>query len=182
MDKKEFRKSVIKLRNSLDVNEAKYISRGISYDLSTLEEYEEAQNICVYMSINNEVFLDELIRIAWADAKNVYLPRVIDGEMSFYKFAMGTKLIKGAYDILEPDTEDILLPDENTLVVMPGAVFSEDKNRIGYGGGYYDRFLAKYPFVKTVACCYELQVYPEVPSEEYDIKPDIIVTEDRIIR
>ena len=181
MNKKDIRDSVLFLRNSLDKKEASYISRGICNDVTELEIYENAKDICLYMSINNEVDLSYLMEQSYKDGKNVWLPRVIEKQMDFYRYEKDTKLIEGAYGIKEPDSKDVLVPDDNTLIIMPGAVFSEDRKRIGYGGGYYDKYLAKHPKCHTVAVCYELQIFPDIPSEEYDIKPEIIVTEERII-
>ena len=64
--------------------------------------------------------------------------------MDFFRYDEDTVLVTGSYDIMEPDSDEMLEPDENTLIIMPGAVFSESRDRIGYGGGYYDRYLEKY--------------------------------------
>ncbi len=181
MTKKDFRDSVLSMREALDKKEAEYISRGICYEITELAAYKNATDVCLYMAIKNEVDLTSLMKQCFTDKKNVWLPRVIDKTMEFYAYTPDTKLITGAYDIKEPDSDKILSPDDNTLIVMPGAVFSEKKERIGYGGGYYDRYMAKYPCCKTVAPCFELQVYPEIPTEGHDIKPDIIITEERTI-
>ncbi|MBQ7708181.1 MAG: 5-formyltetrahydrofolate cyclo-ligase [Lachnospiraceae bacterium] len=181
MNKKDIRDSVLFLRNSLDKKEALYISRGICNDITDLDVYDNADNICLYMSINNEVDLTYLMEQSFKDGKKVWLPRVIDKQMQFYRYEKDTKFKEGAYGIKEPDSDEVLVPDEKTLIIMPGAVFSEDKKRIGYGGGYYDKYLSKHPECQTVAVCYELQIFPDLPSEDYDIKPQVIVTEERII-
>ncbi len=181
MNKKDIRDSVLFLRNSLDKKEALYISRGICNDITDLDVYDNADNICLYMSINNEVDLTYLMEQSFKDGKKVWLPRVIDKQMQFYRYDKDTKFKEGAYGIKEPDSDEVLVPDEKTLIIMPGAVFSEDKKRIGYGGGYYDKYLSKHPECQTVAVCYELQIFPDIPSEDYDIKPQVIVTEERII-
>ena len=181
MNKKDIRDSVLFLRNSLDKKEALYISRGICNDITDLDVYDNADNICLYMSINNEVDLTYLMEQSFKEGKKVWLPRVIDKQMQFYRYDKDTKFKEGAYGIKEPDSDEVLVPDEKTLIIMPGAVFSEDKKRIGYGGGYYDKYLSKHPECQTVAVCYELQIFPDIPSEDYDIKPQVIVTEERII-
>ncbi|MBQ9233304.1 MAG: 5-formyltetrahydrofolate cyclo-ligase [Lachnospiraceae bacterium] len=181
MTKKDIRESVLFLRNSLDKKEAEYISRGICQDVIELDVYEKATDICLYMSINNEVYLDSLMEASFKEGKRVWLPRVIDKYMEFYSYDTNTKLINGAFGIMEPDSEMKLVPNENTLIIMPGAVYSENKERIGYGGGYYDKYLSEHPECHTVAVCYELQIFPDIPTEAYDIKPEIIVTEERII-
>ncbi len=181
MTKKDIRESVLFLRNSLDKKEAEYISRGICQDVIELDVYEKATDICLYMSIKNEVYLDFLMEASFKGGKRVWLPRVIDKHMEFYSYDTNTKFISGAFGIMEPDSEMKLVPNKNTLIIMPGAVYSENKERIGYGGGYYDKYLSEHPECHTVAVCYELQIFPDIPTESYDIKPEIIVTEERII-
>jgi 5-formyltetrahydrofolate cyclo-ligase len=95
--------------------------------------------------------------------------------MEFYIYDEATALINGAYNILEPASDEILEPDSDTLIIMPGAVFSKDKKRIGYGGGYYDRYLAEHPECKTIAVAYNFQILDEIPYEEHDMCPDLIV-------
>ena len=91
-------------------------------------------------------------------------------------------IITGAYDIRESRSEEILEPGEGTLIIMPGAVFTPWKDRIGYGGGFYDRFLEEHPECKTIAVCYDLQVVDELPVEEHDMKPDYVVCETSVFK
>jgi 5-formyltetrahydrofolate cyclo-ligase len=69
--------------------------------------------------------------------------------------------------------------DENVLLIMPGAAFDAKCNRIGYGKGYYDKYLQVHPNVKTIAIAFELQMVETIPAEAYDICPDIIITEEK---
>ena len=181
MTKKDIRDSVLGLRKALDKNEVQYISRGICYEITELDLYKYATDVCLYMSIKNEVDLTSLLKQCFKDNKNVWLPRVIDKNMDFYSYEEDTPLISGAYDIKEPNSDKKLNPNDKTLIIMPGAVFSEDKKRIGYGGGYYDKYLFEHPGCHTIAVCYEFQVFFDIPTDEHDIKPDLIITEDRTI-
>ena len=85
--------------------------------------------------------------------------------------------------IMEPDPDrcECLDSEEDALIIMPGVAFDADRRRIGYGGGFYDRYLAVHPGHVTVAAAYEFQVLEQVPSQEQDIRPQLLVTEDRII-
>ena len=113
--------------------------------------YEDAEDLCLYMPIRNEVDLEILREAAWRDGKRVWLPKVFGERMEFHFFGPESSLEEGAYGILEPEAGEVLEPGEATLVVMPGAVFSKSHDRIGYGGGYYDRYLVHVPYEKRIA-------------------------------
>ena len=181
MEKKEIRKTILKKRRALDENEVKYLSDMICEKLKSSDIFADAEDLCLYMPINNEVDVPAIAEEARRQGKRLWLPRV-DGEtMDFFRYDEDTVLVTGSYDIMEPDSDEMLEPDENTLIIMPGAVFSESRDRIGYGGGYYDRYLEKYPQCITAAVCYDFQILESIPSEEHDRKPDAIVSEKRII-
>ena len=181
MDKKDYRETALYLRESLNKKDVEYTTRGICEAVKDLDVYKNAKDICLYMHINNEVILDSLMNDAFKNHKNIWLPKIIDKEMNFYRYHKTTKLIEGSYGISEPESKEILSPDEHTLIIMPGVVFSEDKKRICYGGGYYDRYLNSHPCCHTVAVCFELQIFPDIPTDEHDIRPDIIITDERVI-
>ena len=95
--------------------------------------------------------------------------------MGFYKFGNDTALSVGTYGVLEPVSEEKLEPGEDTLVLMPGVAFTAAGERIGYGGGFYDRFLSQEPNHPTVALCYEFQMVESLPTEEFDIPVDLVL-------
>ena len=106
----------------------------------------------------------------------LYVPRAEDDGMNI--------LVPGAMGILEPDPERCPLMDdmEDALVIMPGVAFDRELNRIGYGGGYYDRYLRKHTLHKTLAAAYDFQIFDEVPHEECDIRPQYMLTESMIFK
>lgn len=169
------------MRSGLSEDEVRLYSEKICGILSDTEQYRRAGNVCLYMPIRNEVDVTLIVERARADGKNIWLPRVRDGRMHFHMYDEKTSLVHGAFGIQEPDSERVLVPDGRTLVVMPGAVFSEGRDRIGYGGGYYDRFLEEYGECMTAAVCYDFQIAAEIPAEVHDIRPEIVVSERRII-
>ena len=191
LTKKEIRKAVLAERRALDEETAALASQVICRKIMEIEAYEEAENLCLYMPINNEVDVLLLAEIAQAQGKKVWVPKVINkgesgraGDMVFNRY-QGTSdgaVETGAYDITESTSEEILTPDDKTLIIMPGAVFTPWRDRIGYGGGFYDKFLEEHPQCRTIAACYDLQVVDELPVEEFDKKPDYVVSETSIYR
>lgn len=182
--KKELRKKFIEMRKGLDSVYVKEASDTICSKLKKCPQYESAESICLYMPINNEVdvtaFLNE-ISLEENDksackTKKLYLPRVENKKMNFYLYEGQESIAIGAYNIPEPTGNVILIPTDKTLVVMPGVAFSRDGYRLGYGGGYYDSYLTKYPQCMKVAVCFKEQLTDRLPSEAHDIKPDIIIS------
>ena len=177
MEKKEIRKTILKKRRALDENEVKYLSDMICEKLKSSDI--DAEDLCLYMPINNEVDVPVIAEEARRQGKRLWLPRV-DGEtMDFFRYDEDTVLVTGSYDIMEPDSDEMLEPDENTLIIMPGAVFSESRDRIGYGGGYYDRFLCKFKGL-SAGLCYDKNVLKSIDFDEYDVSVDCLVTESGI--
>lgn len=169
------------MRNSLTSEDVRALSMKICSILQVMDVYGKAADICLYMPVRNEVDVTMLMEAALDQGKRVWLPCVSGGEMKFCRYDKNTGLLEGAYGIKEPDSFEILEPDEKTLVIMPGAAFSEKHERIGYGGGYYDRFLAEYPQCTTAAVCYDFQIMTELPSERHDVRPDIIISQERVL-
>jgi 5-formyltetrahydrofolate cyclo-ligase len=174
--KKLLRKEILAKRSAMTADEVLKQSRRICENVICSKFYKSCKKLCLYMPIRNEVDVRLLLEAAWDDGKQVYLPKVLpDDYMEFYSYNESTALISGAYNILEPDSKEILVPDSDTLIIMPGAVFSKDNKRIGYGGGYYDRYLAKHPECKTIAVAYDFQILEHIPYEEHDVCPDVVI-------
>lgn len=180
VSKKEIRDIVLDIRKSFDISYLDKLSQIICNRVIKQEVYSECRDLVLYMPINNEVCLDILLEDGFLKGKNIWLPRVIDKKMEFYRYTKETLLITGAYNIKEPDSDEILVPDDKTLIIMPGAAFSEAMGRVGYGGGYYDSYLSRHTCCRTIAVCYNFQVLPMVPMDTHDIKPDMIITNDNI--
>ncbi|MDO4393408.1 MAG: 5-formyltetrahydrofolate cyclo-ligase [Bacillota bacterium] len=181
MDKRELRKPILAKRRQLSDTDVHMLSLVICENIRKTAAYEAADNICLYMPINNEVDVVLLMDAAEADGKTTWLPKVKGSEMDFYYYDRETPVVLGEYGITEPDSQIVLEPNEKTLAVMPGAVFSVDRDRIGYGGGYYDKYLEKHPQVMTLATCFDFQIVEHIPAEEHDIRPMAVISEKRII-
>lgn len=181
MDKKEIRREVLRQRIAMPDTKVHELSLIICENIRKSKVYQEANDVCLYMPINNEVDVALLIDDVYKDGKCAWLPRIFGDDMEMYYYDQDTPVVLGAFNITEPDSDRVLEPDDKTLVVMPGAVFSLDRDRIGYGGGFYDKYLDKHKGVKTVAACYDMQIKEKIPTEPHDIKPQAVVSEKRII-
>ena len=188
MTKKEMRKKMLSLRDSLSEKERMEKSREIAKRLFTLEEFQKAEVVLSYQSFRSEVETTEMNQKIRESGKSLYLPKTYADrkEMAFYRVYSDADLIPGYQGILEPQekepfTEKLAsLKPEKVLMLMPGAAFDDKGNRIGYGGGYYDRYLELHPQLHTLALAFDMQVLFEVPAEEQDIKPQLLVTETNI--
>jgi 5-formyltetrahydrofolate cyclo-ligase len=191
MDKRELRTKYIAKRQTIPTEVKQEKSRQILEKIVELPEYQKAENILAYASRKGEVITDEIILDALSLGKNVFCPKVTDVErsqMEFVRINSLEEMSEGAFGIREPqmnESSDVAkeLDPENTLVIMPGAVFDRQLNRIGYGAGFYDRYLKKYPFYRTVALCFACQIADEViEADVNDVKPGMLITEDELIR
>lgn len=192
MDKKEVRRLVAQRKKEYSDGQFEQMSYKIIARLQELPCYQEADVIFAYMDMPGEVKMREFIRRSWADGKTVGVPKIIVSDtdnritaasMHFYQIDSFDVLHEGMMHIMEPDPERCKCLDsvEKALIVMPGVAFDTDRHRIGYGGGFYDRYLARHPEHFTVAVAYKFQIFDQIPWEEQDIRPQMLVTEDRMI-
>ncbi len=177
LSKKELRKKILALRRSMTENEVAKRSQVICRHVKEQRLFLECDNICLYMPVHNEVDVTLLLEPAWKFNKSVWLPKVSKDVMQFYSYDRNTPMCMGSFHIQEPDSQIRLIPDRKTLIVMPGAVFSENCDRIGYGGGYYDRYLEENPMCHTIAVCYDFQIVKTIPAEAHDKKPEFVVSD-----
>ena len=142
--------------------------------------WQQSDTILTYISYNHEMGTRYLIEEALRSGKKVAAPRVEGSIMNFYLFDSFDDLVKSEQGILEP------LPNgrpigEDGLMIMPGVAFDLNRNRIGYGGGFYDKYIEKHPLHKKIALAYDFQIFDVIEHERHDMKPDLILTETRII-
>lgn len=180
-DKMHIRDRIKKLRNNMSKEECIQKSKLICRRFCELDEYKSADNICIYISKGNEVNTKIIVDQVWKDGKKLYVPKVYGKLMHFIQITGYDELVKGNFGILEPKSDEYDDDGMNGLMVMPGVAFDEDRNRIGFGGGYYDRYLADHSKLMTVALAYECQIVSHIDHELTDIKPHMILTESKII-
>ena len=184
--KQELRNFFKQKRNGIlpEIRDAK--SRQITRLLQADEWYREADVFLIYAAIQSEVSLDMFCDMAWKDGKTIYLPKVDGQEMDFYCISDRKQLIKGTFSVMEPNITDYDLRkydgQKKDIMLLPGVAFSREGNRIGYGAGYYDRYLKRHTNLYTVGICFSEQLADNFKPEENDYPMDEIVTETEYIR
>jgi 5-formyltetrahydrofolate cyclo-ligase len=186
--KQSIRTEILKQREEQSEEDVQIKSSMILDRLIRTLEYQTAEEIFTFVSFGNEVDTYGIILNAFMLKKKVYAPKIMKkGIIEFYQVLSLEELEPSRLGILEP-TSGILgefrKGASNQLMIVPGVAFDETCNRLGYGGGYYDRYFAKNLDcqVPRIALCYELQMLQEVPTDEYDQKVDKIITEKREIK
>ncbi len=179
--KKHDRELVFRRREQMGEELARINSERILERILSLPLYREKEHLLVYVDFNREVGTHGLIRQAWADGKQVAVPRVRRGVMEFIRLSDFSQLGKGYYGIMEP-VGDERVDWADALMIMPGVAFDRELHRIGYGGGFYDRYLEKRGGLSTVALAFDFQVFDQVPAQETDIRPELLVTEREILK
>lgn len=179
-NKKLTRTAIKEKRYALRESEVQTLSQECVSKVLQFPELLEAKTVCVYMPTGNEIDTSAIIQYCLENQKRVAAPRIEGDTMEFYYFQSIVDLKQGAYDIWEP-TGTERVTDEESVVIMPGVAFDLDCNRIGYGKGYYDKYLSKHPNMKKIALAYEFQIVGKIKREIHDIRPEMIVTERRVI-
>lgn len=175
-EKKAFRRAALERRSLADPMEAPLCARR----LAELPEFQAAEAVFCYASYGTELPTGPVIALARELGKRVAYPKVLDRETM--KFYFAEMLQPGFRGIPEPVAGEEAVPRPGDLMLLPGAAFSLEGHRMGYGGGYYDRYLAALP-CRPVCCglCYELQLVQQLPHEPHDQIMDLLVTPQRII-
>lgn len=180
------RKQILVRRNELSQEERKDKSRIITEKLLALQEYWKAEAVLGFLGYGSEVETLSFLEKAVLDGKRVYCPvSEPDGTMEFYRFTGRNALREGYKGIMEPSREAELFdrkqPKEegHSLMIMPGVAFDKKCHRIGYGKGFYDRYLASFAPDFTAAVCFSCQIVEALPTEEHDFIPDMVLTENR---
>jgi 5-formyltetrahydrofolate cyclo-ligase len=187
MDKKILRKHYIEKRNNLSNLEVERISHDIAMNLFQLDIYKNSSFIMTYVDFNKEVRTEEIIRHSIDIGKRIGIPITIKEERKLIISELkdfDEELEISTYNILAPKNEFIRIvhPSIIDLVLVPGAIFDRNGYRIGYGGGYYDRFLPSLnKKTTTIGLAYDLQLIDNVPRGCYDLPVDFILTEKEFI-
>ena len=176
MNKEEIRKTIIKERNNISNKDD--LSRVISNKIINLDIYQKANVIALYNSMNSEVDTKDLINYSLT-LKKVLLPRIINNKLEFIKIDKDTKYNKSNFGVVEPIGE--IYKGNIDLIIVPGVSFDKEKNRIGYGKGYYDKYLANKDIYK-IGICFSKQIVDNIIVNQYDIKMDMIIADDRVYK
>ncbi len=188
--RKEQRRRALCVRDAMPEGERRVCSGEIQRRICEMEWYREARCVLSYASFRSEVSTEQINRRALEDGKVLYLPKTWadKGYMEFYRVGAPEELSAGYQGIPEPPVGESF-PDfiaaesggeDCVLMLMPGAAFDGENNRLGYGGGYYDKYLAQRgeAVAHTVMLAYDAQRVEKIEAERHDVRPDRIVTEN----
>lgn len=184
-DKREIRKRIMSLRNAMPLEAIAAKSCEIVRRLKELQEIRESSTLMVFLSFGSEVVTDGLIEWGWDTGKRIVVPLCRPEGRVLTPCLIGgfDELETGHYGIREPkaDRLRVVPPGEIDAVLVPAVAFDRRGYRVGYGGGYYDRFLRKVPRAARIGAVFACQIVPEVPIDRYDVQVDRIATEEGII-
>lgn len=193
--KSDIRRQISIFKRETETMMVDFAGDVISYKVMALDEYKNAEIVFIYADYNKEVKTNVIIEDALKTGKKVALPRVYRHEvgadekaskyMKFHYITSTDDLEKGYNGIREPK-QDLAVADGDTdkaLMIMPMVAFDDEKNRVGYGGGFYDKYLNSHNFTCKIGLAYDEQKVDVIDDKEaHDIKPDVIVTQKNIYR
>lgn len=183
MTKQDFRKKYLSVRNSIPDTEKKEYDRKLTEKLLSMPEFENAENILLFWGIGSELDTRKIFKESIKQGKKVYFPKCIDeNKMVFLRVFSDKDFSVGRYNIPEPTTDiKYEFQSKNSFALIPALCVGRDFSRLGYGKGYYDRFLNDF---KGISVC---PIYPQllcekVPTGKFDIPLNIIITPTDIRR
>ena len=182
-EKNRLREYYRQCRRTLSPEEKLVSDAAITEQFLNSELYRRCSKLYLYISLPAEVDTWEILHAALHDGKIVAAPVCEENHrMTFYRIRREEDLISGSYGIREPDGSCCAVehPDDQSLCVVPGFSFTPSGFRLGYGGGYYDRWLAVFPGV-AVGLCRERWLAEDLPADLFDLPVQAVVTEDQIL-
>ena len=180
--KQEIRSLVKKLRKQMTPEEWQEKTGLITEKVTGSVDFLEATDLFCYVDFNHEVGTEGIMKEAWKLGKNVWIPKVFGEEMEFFRIDSLDNLEKGNFGVLEPAEYGKKADETDALVIVPGVAFDKNCNRIGYGKGYYDKYLSVHPTLNTIGIAFDIQLIEELPVEENDRRLDAVITETLEIR
>lgn len=176
MTKKELRELVRAKKRQLSEQQIVSASERLGALLRENPAYQSARSIYGYLAFNQEVRTMPMLEQAQKDGKRVAVPKVFGDEMRFIWLDDLNAVSSGYYNIPEPIANEPVADDETALVLMPGLAFDAQGHRCGYGGGFYDRYLAAHTTHTTLAMCYDFQMFDHLDTDDFDIPVDIVLS------
>lgn len=175
MDKQALRKAIREQKRTMTETQIISKSEKLGQLFAASEAYKQAKTIYGYLPYNQEVRTTAMLQRALEDGKKVAVPKCYGDEMRFIYLEDLSQVEKGYCGIPEPVEDGPVADDPNALVLMPGLAFTKEGLRMGYGGGFYDKFLASEPHHPTLALCYDFQMVEHIPTDEYDVPVDMVL-------
>lgn len=182
--KYDLRAKMKQIRTNMDESVQSRLNRAIRIKLFTSREYKECSTVIIYISTPIEVDTKGIIIRAWKDGKSVIVPKCIDGthEMDFYRIRSYNDVEPGTFGVLEPveDKAKKVTTFKNSICIVPALSYDKFGYRLGYGGGYYDRFLSKYNG-KKIGIVYNDCISQKLVHGRYDVPVDMVITENEVV-
>ncbi len=175
MDKAALRQQIRQRKRAMSPEEICRKSQALGRGLRLHPLYQQAACIYGYLPYNQEVRTTEMLRQALLDGKRVAVPKVYGDTMRFLYITDLSQVEKGYCGIPEPVADGPVAMEKNALVLMPGLAFDRQGGRMGYGGGFYDKFLEQEPEHPTLALCYDFQMVEKVPTQPHDKRVDGVI-------
>ena len=175
MNKAELRDRIRQRKRQMTESEIVEKSRILTEAFLRSEAYRQCRSIYGYLPYNQEVRTVAMLEQAIRDGKRVAVPKCYGDEMRFIWMDDLSKVEQGYANIPEPIADGPVADDKTALVLMPGLAFDPQGHRCGYGGGFYDKFLAAEPEHPTLALCYEFQMLPHLETEDHDIPVNYVI-------
>lgn len=177
-DKASLRKAFLQYRRSLSPQDKSALDARIAAQILCNETYLSAQTVFCYVSLPQEIDTSAILADAARRGKRIAVPRCRNnGQMDFYVVSSPNDLVPGSFGIREPkESCSMCVPDPDDLCIVPCLAADTRRIRLGYGGGYYDRYLAAHP-TKTIGLCYSACVTEMLPTDEFDVPLQMIVTD-----
>lgn len=175
MDKKALRAAIRAQKRAMTPEQITEKSEILEKMFLQSEAYQQATYVFGYLPYNQEVRTTGMMEQVLRDGKRLALPKIYGDRMDFIEITDLTQVAKGYCGIPEPIADGPLADDPTALVLMPGMAFDPQGHRMGYGGGFYDKFLEREPDHPTIALCYDFQMLPHLDTEDHDIPVDCVL-------
>jgi len=175
MDKQALRKEIREKKRAMTEQQIVDASERLGELFLASDAYKQAKTIYGYLPYNQEVRTVPMLQQALRDGKKVAVPKCYGDEMRFIYLDDLSKVEKGYCGIPEPIDDEPIAEDKTALVLMPGLAFDPQGHRMGYGGGFYDKFLEQEPNHPTIALCYDFQMLEHLETEAHDIPVDTVL-------
>jgi 5-formyltetrahydrofolate cyclo-ligase len=179
--KRALRRATIERRDLLSASERSAKSARIVERVLALPEVVAAGTVMAFWSFGSEVQTAALIERLHGAGKRVVLPRIAEGEIAAVAYAPGDPVTTTSFGAMEPVGAEVVAAEDVDAVIVPGVAFDRRGGRVGYGGGFYDRFFSRAPEVPAVAIAFAVQLVDDVPQGRSDARVDVIITEDEVI-
>ena len=185
MRKQDIRKIIKRKRQELNKDIKQELDKRVIDNFFNSEYIKDSNIIFIYVGMDSEINTINIINKLLDMGKRVAVPKVLSQNKEMVSLEIKSILDlneSGSFGILEPDISKKDVGNEIDLIIVPGLAFDKRGYRIGYGGGFYDKFLEKHNKIKRISLCYNFQIIENVRNEEFDKRVDTIITEDEIIK